>query len=117
LVSGAIQRHGLSRALAGRRLDGTATTIQRNDGADNWTTIGTNIPCRGWADRAQQEVVIAGELRSVVPWLFELPAGTDIESSDRLIVSNRTFEVLAAIDPPEPDAQALVRQIRAVEVN
>lgn len=116
-MSGTIRRHGLSRALANRRLDGTVATIQRNDGADNWTTIATNVPCRGWADRAQQEVVIAGELRSVIPWLFELPAGTDAGSKDRLSIGTRTFEVLAVIDPPESDAQALVRQVRAVEVS
>ncbi len=87
-------------------------TIQRNDGADNWPVVATDVPCRGWSDRAV-EVVIAGEVRSVVPWLFNLPSATDIGSTDRLLVGGRTFEVFAAVDPID---QALIRQVRAVEV-
>lgn len=88
-------------------------TIQRNDGADAWMTVATNVPCRGVAQRAQ-ELVIAGEVRSVVPWLFNLPANMDIRNADRLITGGRTFEIAAAVDPLD---QALIRQVRAVEVS
>lgn len=88
-------------------------TITRNDGADNWATIATNIPCRAVASRLPQELTIAGELRSVVPWLVNLPTGTDIGSKDRLTIAGRTFEVVAPVDPLD---QALIRQVQAVEV-
>jgi hypothetical protein len=87
-------------------------TIQRNDGADQWIVVATNVPCRGVAQRAQ-ELVIAGEVRSVVPWLFNLPAGTDVRGADRLLVGGHTFDISATVDPMD---QALIRQIRAVEV-
>lgn len=88
-------------------------TISRNDGADNWTTIATNVPCRAVASRLPQEVTIAGELRSVVPWLINLPAETDVGGKDRLTINSRTFEVIAPVDPLD---QALIRQVQAVEV-
>jgi hypothetical protein len=88
-------------------------TIERNDGADNWTPIATNVPCRAVGSRLPQEITIAGELRAVVPWLINMPAGTDVGAADRVTISTRTFEVTAAVDPLD---QALIRQVQAVEV-
>lgn len=88
-------------------------TISRNDGADNWATIATNIPCRAVASRVPQEVTIAGELRAVVPWLINMPSGTDVGAADRVTIASRTFEAIAAVDPLD---QALIRQVQAVEV-
>lgn len=88
-------------------------TITRNDGADNWATIATNVPCRAVASRLPQEMSIAGELRAVVPWLINMPSGTEIGASDRITITGRTFEVIAAVDPLD---QALIRQVQAVEV-
>lgn len=89
-------------------------TIARNDGADNWTPIAINVPCRATASRVPQEVTIAGELRAVVPWLINMPADTDIGGRDRVTIAGRTFEVIAPVDPLD---QALIRQVQAVEVS
>jgi hypothetical protein len=87
--------------------------ISRNDGADNWATIASGVPCRAVASRVPQEVTIAGELRAVVPWLINLPDGTDVGAADRVTIAGRTFEVIASVDPLD---QALIRQVQAVEV-
>jgi len=89
-------------------------TISRNDGADNWAAIATDVPCRAVASRLPQELTIAGELRAVVPWLINLPPDTDVGSKDRVTIAGRTFEVIAAVDPLD---QALIRQVQAVEVS
>ena len=88
-------------------------TIQRNDGADNWQSVATNVPCRAVSSRLPQEMTIAGELRSVVVWRINLPTGTDARGADRLIIASRTFEVIAPVDPLD---QALICQVQAVEV-
>lgn len=89
-------------------------TITRNDGADNWVTTASSIPCRATAtSRRAAEVQVAGELRAVVLWLINMPNGTDVRSSDRITIAGRTFEVIAAVDPLD---QALIRQVQAVEV-
>lgn len=87
-------------------------TIQRNPGDDNWQTVATNEPCRATAQRAQ-EVVIAGELRAVIPWHINLRSGLDVRASDRIIIAGRIFNVDGVIDPLN---QALIRQVQAVEV-
>jgi len=87
-------------------------TIQRNPGDDNWQTVATGVPCRATATTAQ-EVVIAGELRAVIPWHINLPTGTDVRAADRIIIAGRVFNVDGAVDPLD---QALIRQVQAVEV-
>lgn len=87
-------------------------TITRNDGADTYYTVASDIPCRAVTSRLPQELTIAGELRSVVPWLINMPVGADARGSDRLLIAGRTFEVIAAVDPLD---QALIRQVQAVE--
>lgn len=87
-------------------------TIERNPADDNWQTVATNVPCRATAQNAQ-EVVIAGALRAVIPWRVNLPSGTDVRASDRLIIAGRTFAVAGVVDPLD---QALIRQVQATEV-
>jgi len=87
-------------------------TIQRNPGDDNWQTIASNVPCRATANSAQ-EVIVAGELRSVIPWRINLPWDTDVSTRDRIVIASRTFQVEGVVDPLDT---ALIRQVQAVEV-
>lgn len=87
-------------------------TIQRNPGDDNWQTVATSVPCRATAQNAQ-DLVIAGKLRAVIPWRVNLPSGTDVRASDRVIIAGRTFNVQGPVDPLD---QALIRQVQAIEV-
>lgn len=87
-------------------------TIQRNPGDDNWQPVASSVPCRATAQNAQ-EIVIAGELRAVIPWRINLPSGTDVRAIDRITIAGRMFQVLGVVDPLD---QALIRQVQAVEV-
>jgi head-tail adaptor len=87
-------------------------TIQRNPGDDTWYTIASNVPCRATASSAS-EVIVAGELRSVIPWRINMPTGTDVSTRDRIIIANRTFQVEGVVDPLDA---ALIRQVQAIEV-
>lgn len=87
-------------------------TIQRNPGDDTWQTIATNVPCRATAQNAT-EAIVAGELRAIIPWRVNMPQGTDIGATDRLIIAGRVFQVEGVVDPLDA---ALIRQVQAVEV-
>jgi len=87
-------------------------TIARNPGDDNWQTITTNVPCRATASGAQ-EVIVAGELRTIIPWRINMPNATDVRSSDRIVIAGRTFQVEGIVDPLNA---ALIRQVQAVEI-
>lgn len=87
-------------------------TIARNPGDDNWQTVATSVPCRATASGAT-EVIVAGELRAVIPWRISLPWDTDVSTRDRITIANRVFQVEGIVDPLDA---ALIRQVQAVEV-
>jgi len=87
-------------------------TIQRNPGDDNWYTIANGVPCRATASQAT-EVIVAGELRAIIPWKISMPQGTDVSTRDRITIAGRTFQVEGIIDPLDAN---LIRQLQAVEV-
>lgn len=87
-------------------------TIARNPGDDQYYLVAANVPCRATASGAQ-ELVIAGELRSVIPWRVNMPQGTDVRSTDRLTIAGRIFQVIGVVDPLDA---ALIRQLQAIEV-
>lgn len=89
-----------------------SATITRNDGADNYGTIASAVPCRATAS-APREVVIAGQIRSVTSWKINMPAGQDIKAQDRITIAGRAFEVNGVSDPLD---QNLIRQVAATEI-
>lgn len=87
-------------------------TIQRNPGDDNWQTIASNVPCRATASGAA-EVIVAGELRAIIPWRINMPQSTDVSTRDRITIAGRIFQVEGVVDPLDAN---LIRQVQAVEV-
>lgn len=64
---------------------------------ESWATVAT-VACRiSPSGRSPEERAIADRLTATSAWTLTVPALTDIQPSDRIIVGNRTFEVVAAL--------------------
>lgn len=76
--------------------------------AESWNTVAT-VACRvapsGWSP---QEQVIAERLTATSIWTITLPALTDVQPADRLLVGARTFEVVGVLARSEEIARRVV---------
>ncbi len=83
-----------------------------SDGAggftETWATVAT-MACRvAPSGQSPQERVIAERLTAMSTWTVTLPAGTDVQPADRVVVGSRTFEVVAALARSEEIARRIV---------
>lgn len=63
----------------------------------SYSTVAT-VACRiSPLGNAAQETVIGEAARAIAQYVINLPAETDVESDDRLIVGSRTFEVVETV--------------------
>lgn len=61
-----------------------------------WVTVLTDAPCRfSRMVISPREVETEIAVRALTYWAFTFAAGTDVRSQDRILVDNRTFEVLS----------------------
>lgn len=75
------------------------TETASGDGtSESWATVAT-VACRLSPNgSAATEALGAGlSVRSAANWRVALPAGTDVRSSDRLVINARTFEVAGVL--------------------
>lgn len=61
---------------------------------DAFTTIAANVPCRTYAWNGG-EITAAAGVAVTVDTVFDLAAGTDITTRDRLVLNGRTYNVVA----------------------
>ena len=62
-----------------------------------WTTAAT-VACRvSPSGRSPEERAIAERLSSTSIWTLTVPALTDVQPADRIVVGSRTFEVVVAM--------------------
>lgn len=96
------------RATLTRSLPDTATIQRRTrvsddqgGQSDTWATASTNVPCRlsPMASVAESERILGAREGSQARWLATFPSGTDVGSSDRVVVGSRTFEVTQVFAP------------------
>lgn len=63
------------------------------DSSKTWTSA-TSTVTKGWLSQASsQEPTSPGRVAEVTTWQLYLPAGTDIEASDRVVIDGTTYEV------------------------
>lgn len=75
--------------------------------------VAANVPCRvAPGGNMPQERRVAERLQSAVILRVSLPAGTDVQPSDRIETNGRTLEVVAELTP---DTLELVRRVLATE--
>ncbi len=75
------------------------------------------VPCRVTpGDLLPREELGSGPRLSVVQhWILSFPAGTDVQSEDRIVVGgSRTFEVIAQMGPRSDEVR---RRVACVEVS
>ena len=76
--------------------------------AESWNTVAT-VACRvAPSGRSPQEQVIAERLTATSIWTITLPALTDVQPADRLLVGARTFEVVGVLARSEEIARRVV---------
>jgi head-tail adaptor len=62
-----------------------------------WSTVAT-VACRvAPFDRYPREQVVGERLMTMSLWTVTLPALTDVQPADRLVVGTRTFEVMEVV--------------------
>lgn len=88
------------RRVANRNMNETATVsrvARTSDGmggwTESWTTAGT-LACRRVSTLSQAEQRIAERLTVVRPWMVQVPAGSDVRETDRLVLGSDTLEVV-----------------------
>lgn len=75
---------------------------------ESWSTVAT-VACRvAPSGQSPQEQVIAERLTATSIWTITLPAETDIQPADRLLVDARTFEVVGVLARSEEIARRVV---------
>lgn len=93
------------RRNALRAMTDTAAVQRRTGASDNaggttlgaWTTVTglEAVPCRYWQKGTEaREVEGTTRVQTLSLWGFAVPVGTDIRSTDRLLVGSRAFEVV-----------------------
>lgn len=103
------------RATAEGVLPDTAQVQRRTltpDGAgghaESWNTVAI-VACRiAPSGQSLQEQVIAERLTATSIWTITLPAETDVQPADRLLVDARTFEVVGVLARSEEIARRVV---------
>jgi head-tail adaptor len=107
------------RSTLNTSLPDTAQVQRRTltpDGAggftESWSTVAT-VACRlSPAGRSPEERVIAERLTATSTWTLTVPALTDVQTADRVVVGSRTFEVAAAL----ARSSEISRRVICVEV-
>lgn len=94
-----------------------ATTVKEyGANIETWSTVDTLIPCRrrpvSEAKGFAVEGVVGGRQDVESFWLVSLPAGTDVEAADRLIIGARTYEVTDDFDK----TWEIQRQVLCIEI-
>jgi len=103
------------RSTLNDSLPDTAQVQRRSltgDGAggftESWSTVAT-VACRvAPSGQSPQERVIAERLTATSVWTVTLPALTDVQSADRIVVGTRTFEVIGVLARSDELARRVV---------
>jgi head-tail adaptor len=91
----------------------TLTSDDAGGYTEGWTTIAT-VDCRVAPQGfTRDEEEIADRITAAKLWVITVPAGTDVDHSDRILVGSRTFEPVAR---PGPRSYEVGRRITCVEV-
>ncbi len=63
--------------------------------SESWQAVGTvRVRLYPQNSRAMAETVAGAQVLSVTRWFVTMPTGTEVSASDRLLIDNRTFEIL-----------------------
>ena len=75
---------------------------------ESWATVAT-VACRvAPSGQSPQERVIAERLTATSTWTLTIPALTDVQPADRIVVGAQTFDVVAALARSEEIARRVV---------
>jgi len=96
------QLAAIQRPVVTRTHSGSSTTWPTVTGLDA-------VPCSvAPGGLSPTEQAVAEGVKAVTPWMLTFPRGTDIRSTDRVVVGSRTFEVIAARRPRTYELQTRV---------
>ena len=101
-------RRNRLRAIFQSRMDEVCVVSRfvrtRNDQggpSDAYADVLTTVCRRTPRLQSGREYSVAGTLMAEADWLISLPAETDVNVTDRLVIQGHTYEVMGTFDPTD----------------